>query len=74
MLGEAPEGILEGCQRTRVCGVKVTATLLPPVLGHSQHVWLNPDQNTERTVLSDTVVANSHRTLRTNKVYFLTGT
>lgn len=39
-----------------------------------QHVWLHPDQNTERTVLSDTVVANSHRTLRTNKVYFLTGT
>lgn len=31
-------------------------------------------QKTERTILSDTAVANSHRTLRTNKVYFLTGT
>lgn len=59
-----------------LCRVKVNVTLFASV---PWALWMlikcEPKTNeTERTVLPETVVVNSHRTLTINKVYFLTCT
>lgn len=72
--GESQRGVRGLC--TTVYRIKVNVTLFASVLrGHESSGYLvKCEPETKRTILPETVVANSHRILTINKVYFLTCT
>lgn len=65
-----------GGRHTTMCRVEVNVTLFISVLGGHEcsGCLVKCEPKTKRTMLPETVVANSHRTLTINKVYFLTCT